>query len=438
MLYNQVNVSEFFNPHHLDSSSKMKIISLNTKTLLIHILILFLTCFIHVVSKNCGCPSPQPPPLPQILNLTFLDQRLAIVYPIIQTFKNLITSDPLNITQSWVGSDICSYKGFFCDHPPDNLSAIALAAIDFNGFQLSAPSLDGFIDQFPDLALFHANSNNFSGTISPKIGNLQFLYELDLSNNNFFGNFPISVLSITGLSFLDIRFNSFTGSVPPQVFSQSFDMLFLNNNNFILKIPENLGSTPALYLTLANNKFTGQIPRSIFNTTSTLKEILLLNNFLTGCLPYEIGFLKELVLFDASNNLFTGPLPWSFGCLAKMEVLNLAGNLLYGQVPEMLCELGNLANLSLSENYFSKLGPSCRKLVRNGVLDVRKNCIHDLPDQRSWHECFAFFLRPKFRCSYNPTFFGFLPCKAHSSPHVHQLEPKRNLISYKALLRHRL
>lgn len=399
---------------------------------LIYTSILFLPCFLCVICQNSESPSPltSTPLIPQ--NLTFLDQRLAIVYPIIQIFKNIITSDPFNITKTWVGPNICNYTGFYCGNPPYNLSAIALAAIDFNGFQLTAPTLDGFIDQLPDLAFFHANSNNFSGTISPKIAKLRYFYELDLSNNKFSGNFPVAILGITGLSFLDIRFNFFTGSVPPQVFTQSLDVLFLNDNNFMQKLPENLGSTPALYVTLANNKFTGPIPRSIFNTSRTLTEVLLLNNLLTGCLPYEIGFLRELVLFDVSNNLLTGPLPCSFGCLAKIEQLNLSGNLLYGQVPEVVCALGNLANLSLSNNYFTKLGPLCRKLMKSGVLDVRKNCIHDLPHQRSVKECAAFFFFPRY-CPYLAS-FNFIPCKVNPVSHP-WTTPGRNLVSYSALLR---
>ncbi|KAJ9175268.1 hypothetical protein P3X46_013839 [Hevea brasiliensis] len=412
----------------------MGIVSLSTKTL-INTSLLFFPCFLGVICTSPPSPSLLASPPLVTKALTFIDRRLESVYPIIQIFKSIVTSDPLNVTQTWVGPDICNYTGFYCDHPPDNLSATALAAIDFNGFQLSAPSLDGFIDQLPDLAIFHANSNNFTGSISPKIASLPYFYELDLSNNNFSGNFPMAILGISSLSFLDIRFNSFTGSVPPQIFDQRLDVLFLNNNNFMQKLPDALGSTPALYLTLANNKFTGPIPRTIFNVSSTLTEILLLNNQLTGCIPYELGLLREVVLFDASNNLLTGPLPCSLGCLAKIEQLNLAGNLLYGQVPEALCALGNLANLSLSGNYFTWLGPLCRKLVKSRVLDIRKNCIHDLPEQRSFHECFFFFLYPR-HCPY-PAFFNFIPCKVHP-PIKPPMGPKRNLISYKALSRHRM
>ncbi|XP_030486316.2 uncharacterized protein At4g06744 [Cannabis sativa] len=397
---------------------------------------------------TCSCAPPEI--IPEVI-LSFLDQRLAVVYPIIQTFKNTITSDPFGVTKTWVGSDVCSYTGFYCDNPPDNLTATTVSSIDFNGFNLAAPTLDGFIDQIPDLALFHANTNKFSGIISPKIATLQYLYELDISNNNFGGPFPTVLLAMTGLTFIDLRYNSFTGVVPPQIFQQSVEALFLNNNNFIQIIPESIGSTPTTLLVLANNKFIGPIPRSIGKATS-LTEVLLLNNLLTGCVPYEIGFLRNAILFDASNNLLTGPLPCSLGCLENIEVLNFAGNLLYGKVPEVICELGMLNNFSLADNYFTYVGPHCRRLISNGVLDVKNNCIHGagLSDQRSIEECALFFMKP--RSCLHPSWFTFLPCRSnphdhdhghdHSAPFKrpalpHHPHSKRKLLSYDALSRHR-
>lgn len=268
----------------------------------------------------------------------------------------------------------------------------------------------------------------FSGIISEKIANLQYLYEFDISNNNLFGPFPMAVLTMNSLSFLDIRYNSFTGSVPPEIFKQPLDVLFLNNNNFIQKLPDNLGATPALYLTLANNKFTGPIPKSIGRASSTLVEVLFLNNLITGCIPYELGFLRNATVFDAGNNQLSGPLPCSLGCLDKIEQLNFAGNFLYGQVPEVLCELGNLANLSLSNNYFTRAGIACRKLIKKGVLDIRKNCIHDLADQRSMKECASFFLQP---ISCPESTLTKIPCKAPP-------KSKRKSAPSCALSKHRL
>lgn len=360
-------------------------------------------------------------PIPSVTDLIFADQRLAAVFPIIQNFKNLITSDPFNITATWIGSDICSYKGFYCENPPDNQSATALASIDFNGFQLTAPTLDGFLDQLPDVAIFHANSNNFAGAISPRIAALPYLYELDISNNKFAGPFPAAVLGMPSLSFLDLRFNSFTGAVPPLLFSKDLNALFVNNNFFMTGLPDNLGAaaTHIVYLTLANNKFFGPIPRSIFHALSDLSEILLLNNLLSGCLPYELGLLKEAVVIDVGNNRLTGLLPWSLGCLQSVEILNFAGNMLYGQVPEVVCSLGKVANLSLSDNYFTRVGPACWRLMKRGVLDVRKNCIPGFPLQRSAAECAAFLARPRY-CPYTPM-YKYFPCRP---PHLTTSTPE--------------
>ncbi|XP_009784047.1 uncharacterized protein At4g06744-like [Nicotiana sylvestris] len=389
-------------------------------------MILYFFIFFSVLRN---CTSQLLPPLPAP-NLTFLDQRLALIFPIIQNFKNTITLDPLGVTQSWTGPNICNYKGFYCDNPPYNTSAISLASIDFNGFQLTAPTLDGFIDQLPDLAIFHANSNNFSGIISSKITQLPYLYELDLSNNKFIGTFPLSVLNIKTLTFLDIRYNLFTGIIPPQIFTQNLDAFFLNNNNFIQKLPDNLGSTTALYLTLANNKFIGPIPRSIGQAPNLL-EILFLNNLLTGCIPYELGLLKKAIVIDVGYNMLTGPLPCSFGCLESVEQLNFAGNLLYGQVPEVVCSLTNLVNFTLSYNYFTKVGPLCRELIKKGILNVEKNCILGLPNQRSIVECLIFRGQIKL-CPLQKT-YNVIPCKIPKFRPNRPPRAERHLISYSAL-----
>ncbi|KAJ6328056.1 hypothetical protein OIU77_009861 [Salix suchowensis] len=218
---------------------------------------------------------------------------------------------------------------------------------------------------------------------------------------------------MNGLTFLDIRFNLFTGAVPPQIFTQNLDVLFINNNNFMTTLPDNLGNTHIRYLTLANNKFTGPIPRDIFKVFSSLSEVLLLNNQITGCLPYEVGLLKEATVFDAGNNRLTGPLPFALSCLEKVEQLNFAGNQLFGMVPEVACELVKLTNFSLSDNYFTTLGPTCRFLIEKGVLDITNNCIPDLPFQKSVEECSDFIAHPS-SCPQMWS-YTFIPCMSSSS-----------------------
>lgn len=377
--------------------------------------------------QDCPPTPPRPPP--------FASKRIEIVYPAIQKFKQKVKNDPHGITKTWVGPDICNrYKGFFCDTLLDS-NEVALAGVNFNGFQLDGAdlTLDGFIDQLPDITVFHANSNNFKGAFPLNISKIKYLYELDLSNNKYTCAFPYEVLVSNKLTFLDLRFNSFSGLVPPQVFTQDVDVLFINNNNFMQEIPHNLGSSPALYLTLANNNFTGPIPRSLGQAGKTLLEILLLNNALSGCLPCEIGLLNKATVFDASHNLLTGPIPQSFGCMGRMEVLKLGNNMLYGPVPEAVCMLPNLGNLSLSYNYFTEVGPQCWELMKKGVVDVKMNCIPGLPAQRSPADCHAFLTAAK-SCP-DPKSFNWVPCspptrrKTLESPHFSKSLPR----SYSAL-----
>ncbi|KAG6434758.1 hypothetical protein SASPL_106400 [Salvia splendens] len=305
----------------------------NTKTS-IKIQILIATILL-TLGHSSGIDIPLLGPTPLVTDIIiFADQRLAVVLPIIQNFKSIITSDPFNVTATWTGRDVCAYRGFYCESPPDNQSATAVASIDFNGFRLAAPTLDGFLDRLPDLALFHANSNDFGGAISAGAASLPYLYELDVSNNRLSGPFPEAVLGMSGLVFLDLRFNALSGAVPPQLFGRGLDALFINNYLLATRLPDNPGPTSIVYLTLSNNRIFGPIPRSISRTFSNVSEILLLNNLLSGCLPYEIGFLTEAAVIDLGGNRLTGPMGWSVGCLRSLEVLNLAGNQLYGQVPE--------------------------------------------------------------------------------------------------------
>ncbi|KAG7976662.1 hypothetical protein I3843_06G162200 [Carya illinoinensis] len=317
-------------------------------------------------------PPPPPPPSPPSPPLSRLEQ----VKPVLQ-----------NIFKSWKGNDICKYKGLYCDTRPD-LKQRPLSAVDFNGFLFGRKdggklSLAGFLDELPDITVFHANSNNFTGRIPKKISTLKYFFELDLSNNKLSGQFPMEVLGATQLTFLDLRFNSLYSTVPPGVFKLNVDVIFINNNNFVQKLPDNLGSTIG----------TG-------TTSENLIEVLFLNNQLSGCLPPEIGRLKRATVFD------------SFQCLAKIALLILDKNQFHGAIPEAICKLPNLSKFTLSFNYITEVGPECRKLIRKGVLNVRMNCIIDLPNQREAEECANFFTKNKYHtCPYDKMYQSYIPCK---------------------------
>lgn len=208
-------------------------------------------------------------------------------------------------------------------HPDYKQNAVAgldINGAQFGGYNATLP-LNGFLDKLEDLAFFHANSNNFTGFVPKDVSKLKFFYELDLSNNKLIGGFPNEVLAATNLTFLDLRFNSFVGSVTPDVFKLDVDVLFLNNNKFNQKIPDNLGSSPAHYFTFANNKFTGPIPRSIGQASKTLFEVLFLGNSLTGMLRNFYNILEFSPIFSVLRTKNTKKMRITLFCLNMITLI---------------------------------------------------------------------------------------------------------------------
>ncbi|CAD6250301.1 unnamed protein product [Miscanthus lutarioriparius] len=355
----------------------------------------------------------QPQPQPQ----DFPNEQLYHAYLVIQRFKSTITSDPKNVTATWTGHDLCgetTYMGFYCGSPTGEDKKLAVTGVILNGYSLHAPTLQGFVDQLPDLALFHAASNNFGGDI-PRLDGLEYRYKLSVSTDppletqdylgqkatlSGKGNVQLGHCVTANFDFsinIGIKRGGNGGNIIPGVTDAK--ALLLNNNNLSGPLPVDLGFSKVSYLALANNKLSGQIPPSIGHLQDSLLEVLLLNNQLSGCLPHELGMLHKAAVIDAGMNQLTGPIPASFSCLSSVEQLNLAENHLYGQVPDAVCKLagpaGRLANLALSGNYFTSVGPACATLIKDGVLDVKNNCIPGLANQRRPAECAAFQSQPK-------------------------------------------
>ncbi|CAK9146149.1 unnamed protein product [Ilex paraguariensis] len=318
--------------------------------------------------------------------------NLNMAYTALQAWKSVITDDPLGILNTWVGSNVCSYKGVFCSEPRDAMvgtTSLVVAAIDLNHANLQG-TLVNELSLLTDVSLIHLNSNRFTGTIPESFNELTSLTELDLSNNHFSGSFPTTTLLIPNLLYLDLRFNFFSGPIPEGLFNKKLDAIFLNNNNFDGQLPQNMGNSPASVINLANNKFSGDIPFSFGYMSPRLKEILFLNNQLTGCIPDGVGLWTDLQVFDVSFNSLMGRLPDSVSCLNEIEVLNLAHNNLSGVLPDLICSLRSLENLTVAYNFFSGFSQECAKLFfRNVGFDFSLNCIPGREMQRPQPECSA-------------------------------------------------
>lgn len=181
------------------------------------------------------------------------NSKLHNAFTALQAWKCAITDDPKGILATWVGSDVCSYKGVYCTQPADMSSDLVVAGIDLNHASLQG-TLVKELSLLSDLSIIHLNSNRFTGAVPDSFRELESLTELDLSNNQFSGPFPSATLLIPNLIYLDLRYNHFSGPVPDELFNKGLDAIFLNNNLFDGQIPQSLGNSPASVISFANNR----------------------------------------------------------------------------------------------------------------------------------------------------------------------------------------
>ncbi|KAG8383429.1 hypothetical protein BUALT_Bualt04G0012300 [Buddleja alternifolia] len=201
--------------------------------------------------------------------------------------------------------------------------------------------------EFKNLMYLDVSNNNISSKF-PLFSDCTNLQHLDLSSNKFYGEIGNSLSLCGKLSFVNLTNNQLTGPFP--------------------KLP--IGSIQFLYL--QENNFQGIFPGSLSDLCTTLVELDVSVNNLTGTLPESLSSCSGLELLDASSNNFSGELP--VGTLLKLTNLKslvLSFNNFVGDLPDSLSKLVNLEVLDLSSNDLSGFIPSglCQD-PRNSRLKV--------------------------------------------------------------------
>lgn len=129
--------------------------------------------------------------------------------------------------------------------------------------------------------------------------------------------------------------------------------LELIDNYLTGTLPPEIGNLTKLdTLHLYNNSLTGEIPKEISKLTS-LKFLRLRLNELTGSLPDEIANLKNLETLSVSSNFLSGDFPVQVLSLTKLTHLWLQWNQFTGTIPPEIGNLTNLEALSLHSNNFT-------------------------------------------------------------------------------------
>ncbi|CDY24172.1 BnaC03g57050D [Brassica napus] len=216
-------------------------------------------------------------------------------------------------------------------------------------------SMNNFSGIFPpsiynlsSLEMLNIFSTGFSGRPNPDIGillpNLQELY---MGNNHFLGAIPTTLSNISTLEILAMEFNNLTGGIP-----LSFGKL------------QNL---ELLILSVGFNRLGGELPTSVANLSTSLNELKLQMNHISGSIPHDIGNLINLSKLELYGNMLRGTLPNSLGMILELGYLSLDSNRLSGVIPSSIGNMTKLETLYLNNNSFEgPIPPSlgnCRRLL---------------------------------------------------------------------------
>ncbi|KAL9260711.1 Serine/threonine-protein kinase BRI1-like 2-like protein [Drosera capensis] len=347
--------------------------------------------------------------------------------------KKMIDKDPNGVLLGWgLGEDVCSWNGVSCDSNGrvggldlswsylsgvvsfeplgalDMLTSLNLSVnyliinstesllhLPFGIQQLQLPSagLQGmipphFLDGFPSLAYVDLSENNLTGGIprmllSGRNHKLEFLdlslnrisgpisvmkvnehsclslRMLNLSSNQLTGSIPVSLSNCTNLKTMNLSNNLLSGEILPMFVNMVFsriERLDLSHNYLTGPVSDMLGDacTSLIELRLANNNLSGPVPDSLL-ACSLLEALDLSNNNLSGQFPdtvlQSLGSLENLML---GNNSISGPFPASISSCKKLRVVDFSSNKLSGPIPPDLCpEAASLEELRLPDNLIS-------------------------------------------------------------------------------------
>ncbi|KAG2542322.1 hypothetical protein PVAP13_9NG839990 [Panicum virgatum] len=260
---------------------------------------------------------------------------------------------------------------------PTEIGAMgALKSLDLSN-NLFVGSIPASFASLKNLTLLNLFRNRLAGEIPEFIGDLPNLEVLQLWENNFTGGIPPNLgVAATGLKIVDVSTNKLTGVLPSELCAgERLETFIALGNSLFGGIPDGLAGCPSLTrIRLGENYLNGTIPAKLF-TLPNLTQIELHDNLLSGELRLEDGKVSssigELSLF---NNRLSGQMPTGIGGLVGLQKLLLAGNGLSGELPPEIGKLQQLSKADLSGNLISGEVPAaigkCRLLT---FLDLSGN-----------------------------------------------------------------
>nr|XP_033511812.1 receptor-like protein 9DC3 [Nicotiana tomentosiformis] len=299
------------------------------------------------------------------LNLNFCN----LSGPIPESLWNLTRIEYMDLRYNDFGGPIpLSISGL------QNLEFLSLSNNNLNG------EIPSWIYTLPSLTKLGLRDNHFSGQLEDFKSNS--LINISLGGNQLQGHLPKSIQNLVNLTRLHLSSNNFSGNVDVSFFSnlKQLDSLDLSYNNLRSNFLQ--GSLPILpsslsNLFISNNSLSGKIPSSFCNLTS-LTVLDLARNNLKGAIPQCLGNLSDyLQVLDMQHNSLSGNLQTTFRVGSRLTSFNLHGNKLEGKIPKSLANCKELEVLDLGKNNLNDTFPMwLGTLPKLQVLSLRSNKLH--------------------------------------------------------------
>lgn len=240
----------------------------------------------------------------------------------------------------------CNYSGIACDDQEN------IVQVDISGWSLTGKFPEEICSYLPELRVLRLGGNEFHGNFPLGIINCSFLEELNMSSVYFTGSLP-DFSPFKSLKVLDLSYNLFSGDFPISISNlTSLEVLNFNENGEfnLWRLPENISRLSKLKtMVLTTCMLHGQIPPSIGNMTSLI-DLELSGNYLSGRVPRELGRLKNLQQLELYYNELEGEIPGELGDLTELRDLDMSVNKFRGRIPESICRLPKLEVFQLYNN----------------------------------------------------------------------------------------
>ncbi|KAG7945902.1 hypothetical protein I3843_14G011300 [Carya illinoinensis] len=281
--------------------------------------------------------------------------------------------DPLGVLSSWNDSiHFCRWQGVSCGRRQhQRVTKLDLQSQNLGGF--ISPQL-GNLSFLKELNLLN---NSFIHTIPPEVSLLRRLQVLELGKNSVNGQIPSNISGCTNLIYVGVHYNQLVGEIPAELASLSkLRWLYIYNNKLAGSIPSSFGNLSSLeVLDVVFNELSGSIPDS-FGQLQKLTSLSLGSNRFSGTFPPSIFNLSSITVFDVGYNRIQGSLPWDLGVtLPNLKSFNIFVNQFTGSIPVSIANASHLYDLKMHSNKLTGKVPSLEMLYRLQKFVIHSNLL---------------------------------------------------------------